>query len=146
MTDRTGFMDELERDLGLAVRLAIIANAGGQRRSIPQPRNASSSKLVLEFGLEATCWLAGRFGGETLAFPSKNSTARDEAASNLIAAVLDAGLTDPSRSANDIAAEFGVTERWVRGVRRELREQSTQSPDESLPLFAPKRSHGTGSP
>ena len=132
MSAHSGFMDELERDLGLPARLRVIATAGGQRRHIPLPDNALTSKLAGEIGADATFWLAGRFGGDILIFPSKGAGRREHQAALLRAAVLEAGLTDASRSANDIAAEFGVHERHVRAVRKELREDQ---PAPELPLF-----------
>lgn len=135
MSPHASLIDELERDLGLNARLRVIANAGGQRRYIPMPESAPGSRLVGELGLDVTLWLAGRYGGETVVFPSRRSSEKDTRASHLRAAVLDAGLTDPTRSANDIAAEFGVTERHVRDVRAKLR---AEAPPDELPLFSHK--------
>ena len=135
MSRPTDLMDELERDLGLGARLRVLANAGGQARFIPTPDRAARSKLVEEFGIETVIWLAGRAGGDVIAFPSATGAKRDKRAALLRAAVLDAGLTDPSRSANDIAAEFGVTARHVHLVRSELRQDGPPSPSDDLPLF-----------
>ena len=133
MTTQAGFMDELERDLGLSARLRILANAGGQRRYVPMPDRVEKSVLARELGHDMCCWLAGRYGGETVTFPSRHGSEKDEQASLLRAAVLDAGLTEPKRSSNDIAAEFGVSERRVRAIRAELRQDM---PPKVLPLFA----------
>lgn len=133
MNSQAGLIDELERDLGLAARLRVLANTGGQRRYIPMPDSVEHSNLADELGEDICCWLAGRYGGETVIFPSRNGSQREDKASLLRAAVLDAGLTEPTRSANDIAAEFGVTQRWVKILRKELRkelreEQGAQEP------------------
>lgn len=130
---QSSILDELERDLGLAARLLVMANAGGQRRYVPLPNAVEGSVLAAEFGQEVCCWFAGRFGGEYVKFPSRRGSEQDERASLLRAAILDAGLTDPKRSANDIATEFGVTERRVYQIRTELRKEE---PVADLPLFS----------
>lgn len=131
----SGFsIDELERDLGQTAKLTLLANAGGQTRYIPTPRNAAESALAKELGAEIVHWLAARHSGEHINFPSRHGTKRDNHANQLRASVLEAGLTHPTRSANDIASEFDVSDRRVRQVRRELREDAGPSP-KSLPLF-----------
>tara|TARA_R110002074_G_scaffold143003_1_gene289723 strand:+ start:990 stop:1397 length:408 start_codon:yes stop_codon:yes gene_type:complete len=132
MAATSGILDELERDLGVTARLRVLANAGGQRRYIPMPDSVEASKLSDELGKDICCWLAGRLGGEFIEFPSGRGNQIEDEAAELRAAVLEAGLTEPTRSANDIAAEFGVTLRWVRALRAQLR---AERPDESLPLF-----------
>lgn len=125
------WIDELERDLGLAARLRLLANVGGQRRAIPGPAHASQSRLAGEVGVEVVHWLAARFGGAEVDIPSHRAQAMRDQASALRAAVIEAGLTEPRRSANDIATEHGVTSMWVRKLRAELRAER-QMP---LPLF-----------
>lgn len=120
MTSQAGIIDELERDLGPGARARVLLNAGGQRRYIPKPNKVQNSELSRELGPDVAVWLSGRFGGELVTFPSRNGAAQDDQASRLRAAVLEAGLTDPTRSANDIAAEFGVTARRVYMVRAEM--------------------------
>lgn len=132
MSSSAGILDELERDLGISARLRVLANAGGQRRYIPLPDSVEESKLTSELGQDICCWLSGRYGGETMEFPSGRGNLIEDEAALLRAAVLDAGLTDPTRSANDIASEFGVTLRWVRALRAQLR---AEQPDTNLPLF-----------
>lgn len=132
MSSHVGLIDELERDLGQAARLRVLANAGGQRRYVPMPDSVENSNLAAELGKEICCWLAGRYGGETVIFPSKGHSGRDYQASLLRAAVLDAGLIDPNRSANDIAIAYGVSVRWVRKLRASLREEQ---PAQRLPWF-----------
>ncbi len=128
----TGFsIDELERDLGQAAKLRLLANAGGQTRYVPSPETAVDSALARELGADVVHWLAARHSGEHITFPSPWGAERENRANRLRAAVLDAGLTNPVRSANHIAKEFGVTERRVREVRRELRSETS----EPLPLF-----------
>lgn len=129
----TAWIDELERDLGLSVRLRVIANAGGQRRDIPRPENADGSVLASEIGAEAVLWLAERFAGTKVDIPSARGTEVQRRASLLRAAILDAGLTEPSRSANDLASEHGVTSMWVRKLRAEMRRDAGVEPE--LPLF-----------
>lgn len=114
-------IDLLEADLGPAARLRVLANVGGQRRPIPFPANAATSKLAKELGVDIAIWLAGRHGGDVVVFPSPRAREAEAGANALRAAILEAGLIEPSRSANDIASEFGVTERWVTKVRSELR-------------------------
>lgn len=131
----SGFsIDELERDLGLGARLSVIASVGGQARYVPSPRNAPKSSLAKELGAEIVLWLSARFSGEQVVFPSRHGAEVEDQASRLRAAVLDAGLTAPTRSADAIASEFGVTGRRVRQVREELRAEDT-SPPKPLPLF-----------
>lgn len=126
------FIDELERDLGLAARLRVIANAGGQRRYIPMPKGIQGSIIEQEFGPIIAYWLSGRFGGEKLQFPSRFGQESAKRTAALTAAILEAGLTEPTRSANSIALEFGVTMRWVQMLRRDLRDGI---PSDQLDLF-----------
>lgn len=120
----TAWIDELERDLGLAVRLSVICNAGGQRRDIPRPENAAGSVLAAEIGVAATLWLADRFAGTQVDFPSMRSGEIQRRASLLRASILEAGLTNPTRSANDIASEHGVSSAYVRTLRSEMRRDA----------------------
>lgn len=129
----TAWIDELERDLGLAARLKVIANAGGQRRDVPRLENARTSNLASEIGIEAVEWLAQRFGGDKIDIPSARGREVERRASLLRAAILDAGLTNPTRSANDLAREHGVTSMWVRKLRAELRREAGY--DQQLSLF-----------
>lgn len=120
---RDAWIDELERDLGLPARLRVLANMGGQRRDIPLPAQSAASKIAAEVGPGVALWLADRFGGTALDIPSRRGAEQMDAASRLRAAVLDAGLTEPRRSANDLAREFGVTSMWVRKLRAEMRAE-----------------------
>lgn len=126
-------IDLLEADLGQAAALRVIANCGGQRRSVPLPRNAANSALATEIGVSAAIWISARFGGEKVEFPSRYGRLSETRAALLRADVLDAGLTNPVRSANDIAHEHGVTSRRVEQIRQELRNER-RLPNE-LPLF-----------
>lgn len=120
----TAWIDELERDLGMTTRLKIIANVGGQRRDIPRPENAEGSALALEIGAEAVRWLGERFAGTKIDIPSARGNEVQRRANHLRASVLEAGLTNPARSANDIAREHGVTSMWVRKLRTEMRRDT----------------------
>lgn len=122
------WIDLLEQDLGQPTVLKILANMGGQRRTIP--KTAAGSALAAEIGEAATEWLAKRFGGTNLDFPSASARLRRDKASQLRAAILDAGLTEPKRSANDIAREFGVTTVYVHSLRSKLHSELNP-----LPLF-----------
>ena len=130
-------IDQLEADLGQASALRVLANVGGQRRTIPLPANAAKSALAQEIGPMAARWIADRLGGETVAFPSRTGRDASERAAQLRADVLEAGLTHPSRSANDIAGAHGVTSRRVEQLRQELRAELARSPRPApqLPLF-----------
>ena len=127
-------IDELERDLGTPAKLKLLMNAGGQSRYVPTPARAADSAMARELGPEIAHWLAARYSGETISFPSVTGSERERKANLLRAAVLEAGLTDPTRSANDIAKEFRVTVRHVRDVRHDLRKDQRRQP-EHLPLF-----------
>ncbi len=116
-----GWIDELERDLGQAAVLRLLANVGGQRRNIP--KRAEGSVLAREVGEDVVGWLAARFGNTSIDIPSRRGRDQQNRANQLRAAVLEAGLTNPTRSANVIAAEFNVTAVWVSALRRELREE-----------------------
>lgn len=129
----TAWIDELERDLGPSARLRLIANAGGQRRDIPRPENAAGSALAAEVGAETVRWLARRFAGTQIDIPSARGSEVLHRANLLRAAILDAGLTEPTRSANDLAREHGVTSMWVRKLRAEMRRDADIEPP--LPLF-----------
>ncbi len=118
------WIDEMERDLGQPAVLRLLANCGGQRREIP--KRPENSKLISELGIDLVRWLSDRFGGEALDIPSVRGREKQDRASELRAAVLDAGLTDSTRSANDIAAEFGVTAAWVHKLRAQLRKECGQ--------------------
>lgn len=120
-----GWIDELERDLGHAARLRLIANAGGQRRKLPSPSYAARSALAREVGADVATWLARRFrGGDVIAVPTARGHQRRTSASRLAAAVIEAGLTDPARSANAIAIEHGVSAAHVHRLRREMRKEA----------------------
>lgn len=128
----TAWIDELERDLGMAVRLRVIANAGGQRRDIPHPKNAEKSALAVEIGEEAVRWLGERFAGTKVDFPSARGSETQDRANHLRAAILDAGLTEPTRSANDLAKEHGVTSMWVNKLRAQMRKEAGVDPQLTL--------------
>lgn len=127
------WIDEMERDLGLAARLRLIANAGGQRRDIPHPANAPTSALAAEVGADIVLWLSARFAGTKVDFPSARGREMERRAALLRAAIIDAGLTHPTRSANDLATEHGVSSMWVRKQRAEMRREIEREPP--LPLF-----------
>jgi len=129
----TSWIDELERDLGQAARLRVIANAGGQRRSIPHPGSAARSRLAAELGADVALWLAERFAGTQVDFPTRRGRDAERRAALLRAAILDAGLTNPTRSANDLAAEHGVSQVWVIRLRNQMRAEAGENPQ--LPLF-----------
>lgn len=129
----SGWIDELERDLGPAARLQLISNVGGQRRDIPHPTNVDTSKLATEVGADIVGWLAERFAGTKIDFPTARGREVERRAALLRAAILDAGLTNPTRSANDLASEFGVSSMWVRKLRTEMRADEDRQPP--LPLF-----------
>lgn len=126
MTPRAGpnqgaWIDELERDLGQPAALRLLANAGGQRRKIP--KRADGSVLAGEVGEDVVGWLALRFGGTDLDIPSMRGRERQDNANRLRAAILDAGLTSPTRSANVIAIEWGVTAGYVHKLRSQMRDE-----------------------
>lgn len=125
------WIDELERDLGAEARQRLIAVAGGQRRDVPRPGSALTSKLASEAGPEVALWLARHFGGEQVDVPSARGREAEDRANSLRAAILDAGLDAPARSANAIAAEFKVTSAYVRKLRAQLR---ASLPDPVAPL------------
>lgn len=127
-----GWIDELERDLGQAARLRLIANAGGQRRRIPTAHHAARSVLATEVGPEIALWLARRFApGDLILIPTRQGMSRWQAAARLAAAVIEAGLTDPRRSANDLAREHGVSADHIHRLRRELRAERQDPPPRS---------------
>lgn len=124
------WIDELERDLGVAAVTRLLANAGGQRRNIP--KRAAGSKLAHEVGELTVGWLSMRFAGTALDIPSQYGRDQQARASALRAAILEAGLTDPTRSANDIAKQFGVTAAWVHKARSQMRRDHGQSDQTSF--------------
>jgi len=130
----TAWIDELERDLGLTARLRLIANAGGQRRDVPTSSFAATSALAAEVGTDIVTWLADRFGGHQVDIPSGRGAEIQRRASLLRAAVLEAGLTKPTRSANDLAREHGVTSAYIHKLRAEMRRDAGIEPQQ-LSLF-----------
>jgi hypothetical protein len=129
-------IDQLEADLGLRSALRVLANCGGQRRSIPLPKNAARSALAREIGADAAHWIAARYGGEDVDVPSRSARENDDRAAHLVADILEAGLTDPRKSANDLAAKHGVTTRHVHRLRAELRASTATGGARDLPLFS----------
>ncbi len=129
---RDSWIDELERDLGQAVVLRLLANIGGQRRDIP--KRSKRSNLAKEVGHDAVEWLSARFGGTALDIPSARARETQDRAASLRAAILEAGLTEPTRSANVIASEFGVTAAWVHKLRTQMRREHGLDDQLSLPL------------
>lgn len=130
--DQSRWIDEFERDLGLAARLRLIANCGGQVRHIPVLAFAGNSRLASEIGSQAARWLSHRFGGNEISIPSRVGMERGDAKARLEADILEAGLDNPTRTLNDIAKAHGVTSRWVQMVRAELRAEEGAA---QLPLF-----------
>ena len=126
------WIDELEHDLGQAAALRLLANAGGQRRHIP--KKVDGSRLASELGEIIVAWLVARFGGTDLDIPSFHARQAQDRASELRAAVLEAGLDQPTRSANVIATEFGVTAAWVHKLRVKMRAELGGS--QQMDLFA----------
>lgn len=120
------WIDELEYELGQAAALHLLANAGGQCRAIPQKPDGSA--LAREVGLDVVSWLADRFGGTKLDIPTMRGRQQRDDGSRLRAAILESGLTDPQRSANSIAAEFGVTKVWVTRLRAQMRAEAGIQP------------------
>lgn len=127
------WIDEMERDLGPKARLQLIAAVGGQRRSVPHVANVEGSALATELGIETVRWLASRFAGTPVDFPSSRGREKERLAALLRAAILEAGLTNPTRSANDLAAEFGVSWSWVSKLRSQMRAESDS--ERQLRLF-----------
>lgn len=127
VVSRDGWIDELERDLGQAAALRLLANAGGQRRHVP--KIPAGSVLASELGLEIVSWLSRRFGGTMLDIPSLRGRALQDQANLLRAAIIEDGLIEPRRSANVIAIEFGVTSQWVRRLRAQLRRDFGIEPE-----------------
>jgi hypothetical protein len=123
--------EELINDFGEAGLLKLIAAMGGMTRYVPSAQHAERSKMASEIGIELTLWLSARFGGEEVRFPTLARRQSHE----LRDAVLAAGLTDPTRSANDIAREFGVGVRHVEKLRTRLRVDLPDEGIETLPLF-----------
>lgn len=128
------WIDELERDLGLPARLRVLANTSGQSRDIPHPEHAGDSALAAEIGAEAVSWLADRFAGMRIDFPSARGGEVQRRASLLRAAILDAGLTNSTRAANDIAREHGVTAMWVKKLRAQMRADAEEDKQLQLPF------------
>lgn len=125
------WIDELERDLGQAAALRLLANAGGQRREVP--KRAAGSVLAEEVGVEVVAWLASRFGGTKVDIPSMRGREQQDRANLLRAAIIEDGLINPRRSANNLAVEFGVTAAWVHKLRSQLRRDLGIEP--LLPMF-----------
>lgn len=113
------WIDELERDLGPAAVLGLLANAGGQRREVP--KRPEGSKLAGEIGSEVAAWLSDRFGGTQIDIPSKRAREQRNRASLLRAALIEDGLIQPRRSANVVATEWGVTAAYIHKLRSQLR-------------------------
>ena len=127
---------ELEKDLGRQAALRIIEAIGGQRRSIPSLAFATRSRLAKEIGPVSARWIAARFAGEMVVFPSRLARHRERDAALLLADVIDAGLDNPSQSANEIAKAHGVSCRRVQQIRQQLRAErdaGNQNPAKSLP-------------
>ncbi len=129
---RDAWIDELERDLGVCAVARLLANAGGQRRNVP--KRAAGSKLAEEVGVDVVVWLSARFADTSVDIPSKLGRDRQDRAAALRAAILEAGLTDPVRSANDIAREHGVTAAWVHKLRTQMRDDYGLGDQLALPL------------
>ncbi|WP_339696098.1 hypothetical protein [Celeribacter baekdonensis] len=132
---RDAWIDELEADLGQPAVLKLLANAGGQRRDVP--KRAAGSNLAAEVGQPVVEWLSARFGGTAVDIPSLRARKMQDRAAELRAAILDAGLTKPTRSANVIATEFGVTAAWIHKLRTQMRRESGLDDQLSLPFPNP---------
>lgn len=116
-------LDTMEADLGAGTVDRVLDQFGGRRIGIPSPTRASTSLIASHLGVDAATWLAARYGGEQVAFPSRQARIAAQRASLLRADVIEAGLIAPSRSANDIASAHGVTTRRVQQIRQQLRRE-----------------------
>lgn len=121
------WIDEFERDLGIAARDRLTARVGGQTRHIPVIASAGNSRLAGEIGSEAARWLSYRFGGSEISFPSRGGEQHHHRKALLEADILEAGLINPIRSVNELAQAHGVTSRWVQMVRAELLAEASQT-------------------
>ncbi|MBP1807064.1 hypothetical protein [Rubellimicrobium aerolatum] len=61
--------------------------------------------------------------------PTGGATLAEDRGNLLRAALLEAGLDEPTRSGTDIAAEFGVSSIWVRKLRARLKVERDGEPD-----------------
>lgn len=128
-------LDDLEADLGPETARRVVDAIGGQTRHVPKPEWANRSTLARMIGPVAARWIADRFGGEAVSFPSRTAQLSRNRSARLMADVLDAGLDDPTRSANEIAHAHGVTARRVQQIRQQLRdERANHNPKSKTPL------------
>lgn len=122
MADRFD-IDELEAGLGRHIARRIVDAIGGQRRSIPSLSFATRSRLAKEIDPVAARWIAARFAGANIEFPSRLARHRERETALLLADVIAAGLDNPAQSANEIAAAHGVSSRRVQQIRQQLRSE-----------------------
>lgn len=125
--DEPRWIDEFERDFGIAARDRLTDRVGGQTRYIPVIASAGNSRLAGEIGSEAARWLSYRFGGGEISFPSRGGELHRNRKSLLEADILEAGLINPTRTVNDLAQAHGVTSRWVQIVRAELMAETSKT-------------------
>lgn len=126
--------EEFIDDLGPSAYIAMIEAIGGQLLYIPSPEKAETSKVAKALGYETTLWLAARFSGEYVKFPSPYSLKAAQGAARLKDAIRTAGLTEPTRTANDIAKEFGVRADYVTKLRAKMAASECDD-SELFPLF-----------
>jgi|GEM_PF-1139563 len=112
---------ELVEVIGLPAVLRLVEAAGGTMIYIPQKPD-DTSRLALAMGLTAYHIFIRHYGGAHFAVPTF-AAARQK--SHLIARA--------AGTSNEVAAKYGVTERWVRMIRQRLR--STEKDTRQIDMF-----------
>lgn len=99
--------------LGSETTLRLLDRLGGRLIYVRVKPDGGPGDLVsAAIGVEASCRLAARFGGEKLSLPVRHSPCRESRArSTRIRELASAGRTAPA-----IAVEVGCSQRWVNFV------------------------------
>lgn len=104
--------------MGLAAALALVTQLGGQRIYVEKtPRE--QHRLARLLGMDMARFLSKHYGGEFIDVPSARSLTGEARARRIAVA---AALRRGGKSSNALAAELGVTRRWIIQLRANLKQ------------------------
>lgn len=116
--DLPGLLALVAEGMGVAAALALVTRLGGQRIYVEKsPREGH--RLARLLGMDLARFLSRHYGGEFIDVPSARSLSGEvQARRSAVAAALRHG----GKSSNALAAELGVTRRWIIQLRRNLKQ------------------------
>lgn len=108
---------EIAEEIGEAEALRVAGAYGGQKITVP--RSAAGSTLARTLGPDVAELIVERHPNESIYIPNMALRLAPERRKFI--------LTNPHRSANDLAAALGISSRWVEKVRKNARPDPRQT-------------------